>query len=295
MEPLRETLVIAEQDLAHALRTVKAVVFLAIYALLTIGAGLIVIWLLNQIEAQVSQATAGMAVGPDQMAAARDAAYVGLMQWFVGDAETAKYLAEVPVIVLFFFWASWTWLPLLIAVMSFDQISGEVQNRSIRYVTLRARRGSLVAGKLLSNMVLLVALTVATNLIILGFAAWSVEDLPLGKAFFDLVHFWLLLLPYGFTWLALMSWISSSVRASFLALILGIAALLLIKILAFTFSAAGGYVSWLPQLKWIFPTSYQGLLLSHRATQQLLGAGALTAFGLLFSGLSWLTLARRDV
>jgi ABC-2 type transport system permease protein len=49
-------------------------------------------------------------------------------------------------------------LPVYIALMGFDQVSGEVGPRSIRYLTVRARRSSLLLGKFLSQATVLLGL-----------------------------------------------------------------------------------------------------------------------------------------
>ena len=59
------------------------------------------------------------------------------------DPAMMEALSRVPVLVLVVFKMTLFFLPAYIVLMGFDQVSGEVGPRSIRYVTVRARRSSV--------------------------------------------------------------------------------------------------------------------------------------------------------
>src|SRR5690606_12609677 len=63
----------------------------------------------------------------------------------VGDAAEI-FRDRVPLLVLFFFVVASYFLPLLVALVSFDQFS-ELSTRGARFALLRVRRGTYVAGK----------------------------------------------------------------------------------------------------------------------------------------------------
>ena len=293
MEALRETFVIAGQDLKSALRSVKGIVLLALYALASLASGAVVVTIQAKIAKMVDSQMGQMAsqMSADQVAQAKHKAYLDLVTRFVGDEKQAAYLISIPVIVFFFFWVSRTFLPLLIALMSYDQIDGEIQTRGLRFVLLRSRRGSVVVGKLMSNMALFLGITVLTNVALLVFATLRVPDFSLAESFPPLLRFWLLTLPLGLCFVALMSWFSSMFRSPYLALIIGLLAMFVAGILGWV----AGHVDAIHWLKWAIPFTYNDFLTSHTVGRQLIGAGAYLGFALLFTLLSYVTLRRKDL
>src|SRR5258707_878339 len=63
-------------------------------------------------------------------------------------------LAAIPIVLLVVFKLTLRFLPLFIALMGFDQLAGEVGPKSIRYLVVRAKRSSMILGKLLSQVTL---------------------------------------------------------------------------------------------------------------------------------------------
>ncbi len=292
MEAVRETLIIAGHELRHAVRTTRAILFLLIYALVSIVAGAIMVWAISEIHAQLgAQLGVASGLGAMDLQDEKTKLYRELMTFLVGDEEQASYLTAIPMVVLFFFWGTRNFLPWLAVLMGYDQVSGELQNRSTRYLLLRARRGSMVLGKVLSLLALLIGLTVVTNVLVFTFAAVTLEGFELRVAALHLVRFWLLTLPIGLCWIALMSLISSSFRSPYISLLVGLTALV-----------CSGVVGWMARiveplsaLRWLVPWHYGGYLLSHRFSDQLFGVSGFLAFALLFTAASYLVLRRRDV
>lgn len=293
MEALRETLIVAEQEVRHSVRTTKALAFLLIYALLTLAAGGAVVWAVAKVETtiaeQIEQMT-GDAV-PVDFEKQKTEAYAEIVKRLVDDEAQAEYLVSIPILLLFFFWATRNFLPWLIVLMTYDQIAGELHHRSARYTLLRARRGTLLAGKILANMAILTLLTVTTNLVLVGFAVWKIPAFDLAAAIPVLFRFWLLVLPLALAHVSLMAMLSSLFRFPYFALLSGMAFLVVTGIFGWLTSA------WetLAPLRWGIPWHYGSFLLSHDLSDQLLGAGAYLGFAALFGGCAWAILRRRDV
>jgi ABC-type transport system involved in multi-copper enzyme maturation permease subunit len=293
MEALRETVLIARHDLRHSVRSTKAILLLLIYGSISVAAGALVVWGTARIQEEVQAQLAQVGVDASEIDLQADAeeAYREVMTVLVGDPEKAAYLTAIPIVVLFFFWGTRNFLPWLIVLMGYDQISGETQNRSIRYLLLRARRGALVAGKILSNLVLLLGLTVLANVFVFVFAALMIEGFDTASASRHLARFWLLTLPLGLAWIAFMSFLSALLKSPRVSLLFGLAMLV--------GSAVVGWIARISDtlsfMQWLVPWHYGGQLLSHRASDQLVGVAGFMAFAVLFSVLSYLTLRWRDV
>lgn len=293
MEALRETLVIAGQDVKNALRSVKAIVFLALYALGALGSGAVVVWWIGKankfVDQQISSLPTHMSAA--QIAEAKHKALLQIMGHFVSDPKQVAYYIAIPVIVLFFFWVTRTFLPFLIALMSYDQVNGEVYNRSIRFTLLRSRRGSVVVGKIISNMVILLGITVVTNLLLVGLSAWLIPDFKVSSALLPLLRFWALTLPYALCFVAFLSLLSSLIRSPFVTVIVGFFGVLLMWLLL------GLCAVWdlAHPARWAIPFAYNDWLSSYLPSHQIAGAAVFLGFGLLFAALSYLTLRMKDV
>lgn len=291
MEAVRETLLVAGHDLKHSLRSTKALVFLLLYAVMTLLVGGGVVWATGRVMEEVDRLGLTRGMDPAELAEEKAKAYRQLVSQFVDDEEAVEHYASIPVVVLFFFWATRVFLPLLIGLMSYDQINGELHNRSIRYTLLRARRGALLAGKLTSNMTLILGLTVATNLLLLGFAVLRIPDFDLGGAVWHVVRFWLLTLPLAAAWLAVSSFLSTLFRSPYYSL-LAMLGVLFLSLALWLLSLAWDAIE---PAKWLFPWQYGGFLASPKPAEVLLGVGGFLGFACVFTLLSFVVFYRRDV
>ncbi|MDF1564957.1 MAG: ABC transporter permease [Deltaproteobacteria bacterium] len=298
MEALRETLIVAEQDLRHSVRTTKALAFLLIYALLTLGGGALMVEAAARTEQMAMEAAEKFGMSPEQAEAekteAKRKATVGALEWVMSDESEAEaqadYLLGCPLIVLIFFVVNILLLPFLIVLMTYDQISAELQYRSARYTLLRASRTSLLLGKILANGVLITAITVVTNLLLVTYAQVRLVEFELSSALVYVLRFWALTLPLALAWVSIIAFLSSLFRFSYQALMASLATFFAtLVLLAMTLWESFDF------LKYVLPWHYNGLLLSHRLGDQLLGTGVFLFIALLFGGAAWLVLKRRDV
>src|SRR6266849_4820584 len=112
-----------------------------------------------------------------------------------GDLAILDALKKLPIVVLIPFKATLFFLPAYVALMGFDQVSADVVNRSIRYLTIRARRASILFGKVLSQATLLLGLVMAVDFGMFAYAKITNPDFPtstLGANLLTLMGFWLL-------------------------------------------------------------------------------------------------------
>jgi len=291
VEALRESYLVAVQDLRHSVRTTKALAFLIIYGLLTLCSGGIVIWSVAAANHAIDDQVTQLGLSAETVEANKADAYQKIVESLVGDKARAEYYLSIPLIILFFFWASRLFLPWLIALMTYDQIAGEIQHRSARYTLLRANRGALLGGKIGANMFLVVILTVVTNLILISIAAWKIPGFDLGASAYHLLRFWLLILPLGLAWVCLMALLSSLFRTPYLALLAGLGVILVTGLLNMLSTV---WESIAP-LRYAFPWHWASYLLSQETGDQLMGVAGLLGFALLFGASAYLVLKRRDL
>ncbi|MBI5545857.1 MAG: ABC transporter permease subunit [Deltaproteobacteria bacterium] len=287
MNPLRETFLVFAHELRRSLRSAKTLVLLILYALATGIFGLVMVAATRKIQEQIAANLQGQEVPPEALMQMKMG---GLSMIFGKDDEQLRYLASMPLIVILFAWFALFFLPLLATLIGFDQISGELQTRSIRFVSLRARRGSLLAGKVLAQLALLVGLTAVINLGVFAYAAISVEGFPIGAGLLALVRFWALTLVYATTYVGLATWCSSLFRVPIFSLLTALAALLL--------SGALHLLSMFERLgflKYALPSHYQEGFFKPDPLSVLASIGVFAAFSAILLGLSYLTLRARDL
>lgn len=288
MSPLRETLVVFAHEMRRNLRSAKTLVLLILYALATALSGVLFVAATRTAQESISTMSGGQTLRPEQL---DELKMGGLSLIFGQDPALVRYLVEIPLVVVFFFWFALLFLPLLTALMGFDQISGELQSRSLRFVSLRARRGSLLAGKVLAQAALLLGLTAVVNLGIFGYAAASTEGFKVGVGLFSMIKFWLLGLVYASSYIGLSALCSTLFRVPIFSLLTALCVLFGFWLAALL----SRFSSWLGFLSYVLPSHYERGLFSPEWDKLLPSMGAYAAFAAIFLCLAWLSLRARDL
>ncbi len=287
MSPLRETLIVFAHETRRHLRSAKTLVLLILYALATALSGVLFVAATRTAQEGISSMSGGQALRPEQL---DELKMGGLSLIFGQDPALVRYLVQIPLVVVFFFWFALLFLPLLTTLMGFDQISGELQSRSLRFVSLRARRGSLLAGKVLAQAALLFALTAVVNLGIFAYAAASTEGFQVGVGLASMIRFWLLGLVYASAYIGLVALCSTLFRAPIVSLLIALCALF-----AFWLTAVLSRIEAIRFLGYLVPSHYERGLFSPEWDQVLPSVGAYLAFAVVFLCLAWLSLRARDL
>src|SRR5215470_4859273 len=142
LSPLVETMSVARTELLRTLRNARVLVLLLLFGTSTLLTGLLAGLITRGLESQDPQAAA--------------AASAGLLGFLIGgDLAALQRLSELPLLVPFVFRVTLFFLPLFIALLGYDQLSAEVATGSVRYLAVRARRGSILAGKFLAQAVVM--------------------------------------------------------------------------------------------------------------------------------------------
>lgn len=227
------------------------------------------------------------------------------------DEEMLDSLLALPVVLLFVFKLTLRFVPLLIALMGFDQLAGELGPKSIRFLVVRVKRTNLILGKFLSQVTIFAALLAVCTILMVVVARILNDDF----AAKDVVIWTLRLLASSFVlavaYLALTTLCSSIVKSGAVALVLNIMILFGIWALAFvgenfafpgTVKADDGNLlallrteSWAAYLQY-FSVWHYGQDLLHPAPMRFAVAALVhLGFALVFLGLAQLALKKRDL
>jgi ABC-type transport system involved in multi-copper enzyme maturation permease subunit len=225
------------------------------------------------------------------------------------DTALADMLLALPFMLLIVFKLTLMFLPLFITLMGFDQISGEISTKSIRYLVVRVRRSSLVLGKFLAQSSVLALLTfVAVGLMVLVPAIFD-KNFGAAKAVPTFFRLWLVSMVFSLAYMALASMCSAMFRQPAVSLSINMIALFVIWAIALAgnfFQLPGQAASAMSlasyktesvaaYLRYLSVWNYSGDLI-HPAWQRFTGAGAAhLGFAMIFLAASYLVLRARDV
>ena len=262
MNGLNETLVIWSAECRRTLRSSRVVALLGLYSLFSVVVFIAAVFLRS-----LSQ----------QMA----------------DAGMLPPTEGLPLSVQIVYFLSLFFLPLYIALMGFDQVSGEVGPRSIRYLTVRSRRSSVLLGKVLAQATVLLGLVFVLDL---GLGVYTVTTTPgfgaLGFVRYVL-HFWAASVLFSCCFLALTSLCSSVTTSPAVSLILNLAVLLFSFILWMT--GLADKENLVRGVRYLSPLRYSLGLLSTEPAQLAVSAAAYLFFTGLFLGGALAALRTRDL
>lgn len=229
--------------------------------------------------------------------------------YFTRDATYIEAVLQLPLVLLAAFKVLTWFVPFFVALMGFDQLSGEVGPKSIRYLVVRVRRTSILIGKLASQVTMLVLMLAVATLLMVGVTRYFNSDFGAGAmASWGLKLFGASLL-LGLTWASLTALFSALFKTPGISLVVNIIAVLLLALVSsvgaffrFPHEVAQGMLDELARTESLAAYLRYGSVwhfsqnLIHPNIKQL-GAAALMHLGWSFAfvGISNLALAKRDL
>jgi ABC-type transport system involved in multi-copper enzyme maturation permease subunit len=209
VNPLLEIWIIVARELRKNFRSIKGIALLV----LSVLAGAVFALVYAYVERKAPDLL-GQSMGSSDMGAIRERLFLE----FYGNEELAKHLAPSPYALAgttgFTLWI----VPLLIAIVGFDGISGEVQHRSVRFWVARARKSSYYAGKFLGLWLTITAMLFVINLIV-----WIVIGIYGSTAAGSVVgwglRYFVVVIPVVGAWTALAVLIASQFRTPLVSLL----------------------------------------------------------------------------
>lgn len=310
MDDIREIKEIWRGEIGRALKGGRVIVLLILFVLFTGLALTIVGSISRQMSSQLEQ---GISAGQIDAAAAQKQAVEGrkkfLSTFFTDDDQLLDWLGAMPLVLFVVFKMTMVFAPLFIALMSFDQISGEIGPKSIRYLVVRVKRSSILIGKFLAQATLASALLILCTLLMVVVTKFLNDDFTLGSAALVGGKLCVVLVVFALAYLGLSSLCSAVTRQSGVSLVLNVILLFVIWSMAFIGNlfrlpgeeATFGSLSSIKSESWLGTMRYGsvwnfGQDLLHPQAARFLCAGLVhVGFALLFLGLAHLALRRRDL
>lgn len=303
---MREIATVWLADARRQVRSARVIVLLALYGMFSGLALLVVGSIARAVRAGMDRQIAASGASEETARQALTQARSGMLGFlFSEDQAMIEALSRVPMVVLIVFKLTLFFLPAYVALMGFDQLSGEVGPRSIRYLTVRARRSSVLLGKFLAQASILLALVLLIDLGVFVYAQLTNEDFTLGQMIPSLLKFWLAATVFSLAYLALTTLCSTLFRTPAVSLIFNLIMLFVFWLLdavgsrarIYNLSVTGEEAERTPLeiLRFLSPSSYAADLLHPRLAEFGTSAGAYAGFAALFLAAAYLVLRRRDL
>ncbi len=224
-----------------------------------------------------------------------------LIEKATGDSSFASYAASIPWSLFAFLKITLWFGPLLVALLGFDSIAGELQHRSVRYWAVRSRRSSYFAAKVLGLWILVGLITLAMN-VLAAAVVLGRGYLTAGELLGWWLRFWGVAFVISGAWAAIATLVSSCFRSPMSALLTTVAVFFVIWLLGlggFISRQPGGYqedaIKKMVWYEYINPNSYDTLLLAPETGKVLAALAILLAFVAVTIGAGAFLLQRRDI
>lgn len=280
MTPVAEVGLVVQRELRRNFRSVKGILLGLISLLGGTGAALLLVKVQQFKRAELADMSA------EQMQEGRTL----VLEKLTGDEALAKHLALAPEVLLMVFNLT-VWLtPMLIALIGFDSLAGDLQHKSTRYWSVRTRRGSYFSGKFFGLFTTVTAITFVMHALVWGVCVARGEATAAATFTWGL-RLWVASLPMSAAWCAIATLVSSLLRTPFLALLVTFATFFVLWLVY----VIGSLSEPMAFLTYVYPNRYDLLLLSPRIDKAMTGLAACSAFAAVLVGAGSALFARRDV
>jgi ABC-type transport system involved in multi-copper enzyme maturation permease subunit len=175
-------------------------------------------------------------------------------------------------------------------VLGFDSIAGEMQHRTVRYFTMRARRASYFIGKTIGLWLVVSIITLVLHSLV-WIVAVTRGGISSSVGFGWGFHLWLITLPISAAWCGFATLIGSQFKSPILALLVTFAIFFVIWVLGLI-GMVSESVYW---FRFIYPNTFEDWMLSPHADRVAKGAAICAALGTVTAAAGAVLFTRKDV
>lgn len=286
----RETKIVTRFDYRNLVRSAPGVTFLVLYLYVAINLGA---WLAEQLRGTNTFGGDGK-IDPEVARQATNTILVKIVSWFLGGQEAVvHYLVyDRPVAMSAFFLLSLLVMPILVLFLSFNQISGYVSRRSIRYIVPKTGRLELYLGLFTSNLLFFTLVSGALTAVMTVGWVLAGKDLGtgvvVGYSLRILVAVWLSCIPI----IALMSMLAAMTGSPVATVFLGVGTYVVVILAGYFMS---GQTEWGKIFYYVLPLEPK-YWFAHPGVGRFLGATALMlVYSAAYLSIGWLFLRRRNL
>jgi hypothetical protein len=279
-------LLIASSHVRNSLRSGAGVIFLVLAMLLGLVMASVAVMPFELLAQSKSETAAFNEVlhrfGPDVLRVIAG----------TSDEQSHFLLFDRPAMVSLFFVLLIWFLPFLTALGGFNQTSGDIGSRGLRYLLLRTERANVFLGRLLGAYVFVLTVISIVIALVAIYVSIKVGVYPALDVLTWCARGWLACAALALPWMALCAWISAAIPLPFVALITVQGGLAFWTILV---AILRGKLAELGYLAYVTPWGFKYWLIDASIGKMLLAVVVMLGFTAVFTLLGLRTFHRRDV
>ncbi len=217
--------------------------------------------------------------------------FFAIIKELLDESVSNLLTSHSPLLATFFFF-SLLITPMFGILFSSDQTASDIGRKHIRFLLPRVSRISLYLSRILSTWLawsIIVSLMTLIVTLVIGLS--KTTDLTGSLILFGL-RIGLTLSIYGLPFIAMMAFANSFTSSAAIALLIGWAFWILTTLLTWIGGALGDTYEY---IQFIFPSSAKYYMLSDDIMVVLGSIGLTLVYSLIFTGLGWLIITKRDL
>jgi ABC-2 type transport system permease protein len=300
MEDFQEIGAIWRGEIVRAVKSGRAIALVALFLMAEALLLTIVGYITSNAATQLS------AAGGDTSSLEQKRVFLAAVTNY--SAATIESVVRLPFVLLIAFAFTAIGAPLLIALMGFDQLAGEIAPKSMRYLIVRARRNSIIMGKWLTQITLLSVILALCVVAMVGTTKYLNADFTWVETMRWAARLTVALVVVGVAYASLTTLCSAVAGNSALALFMNVILFITFWFVSFLGKSArlpgGPEATGLDLMKsespvafvrYLVPSEFEHHLLSPEPFEYGTGLLAYIAFALIFLGIARLALQNRDL
>jgi len=135
--------------------------------------------------------------------------------------DTARYwLTDQPALMTLFLIMMLAFLPFLASLAGFNQTSGDIGSKGLRYLLLRTERANIFLGRLAATYVFTLAVVTVIFAVVALYTVVKVPYYGTGATLWWLLRGWFACAVFLLPWVALAAWVSTTMEFPFLSLLI---------------------------------------------------------------------------
>jgi hypothetical protein len=282
---------IATSYLSTSLRSGAGVIFLVLSMIVGLVLAGIAVLPIDQLEAMSGGRHKEAAIafneavekfGPSVLRAFTDAT----------PAQADFLLVDKPALISLFLIMMLAFIPFLGSLAGFNQTSGDIGSKGLRYLLPRTERANIFFGRLIATYLFALAVMTIIVLAVGLYTVVKVRFYPTGDVLFWLARGWLMFAIFLLPWITLSAWISCTIEIPFLSLLVCELGLLVWVIVVLVMT---GRLEEAKYAAYATPWGWKLWLLDPSPVKTLGGIAAMLGFSGLFAWLGARTFDRRDL
>lgn len=135
---------------------------------------------------------------------------VPVVEWWTGDNELASFLVHdrpalvsaILIVMLFF-------LPFIVGLGAFNQLSGDIQYKGLRYLLLRTERANIFLGRFIGTVIFTMIVWAIVLAIVFLYLVFKADFYPAGTVFLWMLQGYVAMILLSLPYIALCAWMSA--------------------------------------------------------------------------------------